>query len=116
MISPGIYNITYPQGATFDKTATWTIGGTAVNLGGYTARSQIRETYDSTAVILSLSTGGSGITLGGTAGTITWGFTATQGAAIPAGQYVYDLEVVSSTGQVTRLLEGWFTVTPEVTR
>ena len=31
------------------------------------------------------------------------------------GSYVYDLELTSSSGTVTRLLEGQFVVTPEVT-
>jgi hypothetical protein len=56
--------------------------------------------------------------LGGTAGTIVVALTATQTAAIdatPSGQYVYDLELVSGS-TVTRLVEGNFLVSPEVTR
>lgn len=30
--------------------------------------------------------------------------------------YVYDLELVSGSGTVTRVLEGTFSLTPEVTR
>ena len=37
-------------------------------------------------------------------------------AGITAGDYVYDLEMVASNGVVTRLLQGSFKVTPEVTR
>jgi hypothetical protein len=115
MINPGTYNITAPQGASFDRTFTLTVGGTAVDLGGYDARMQVRETHQSHTPIISL-TEGTGITLGGTAGTILVEITAaTMGSAI-SGQYVYDLELVGSTGVVTRLLEGDFTITPEVTR
>ena len=39
---------------------------------------------------------------------------ASSTALIPAGKYVYDLEVVIS-GETTRLLEGEITVTPQVT-
>jgi hypothetical protein len=76
---------------------------------------QVRETYDSTTPVLSL-TSGSGITLGGTAGSIILEATATTTAGVPSGQYVYDLELVTGGGYVTRLLEGNFTVDPEVTR
>lgn len=50
------------------------------------------------------------------AGVITLSLTATLTAGIPATRYVYDLEMISSGGVVTRLLEGYVTVTPEVTR
>jgi hypothetical protein len=37
-------------------------------------------------------------------------------SGIPAGSYVYDLEIVSANGKVTRLIEGRFVVKAEVTR
>jgi hypothetical protein len=39
-----------------------------------------------------------------------------QTAAITAGPYVYDLEMVSPASVVTRLIEGTIIVDPEVTR
>lgn len=114
MISPGNYDIVCPQGATFDRYARMTVGGSAFDLTGYTARMQVRETYDSTAALVSLTTG-SGITLGGTAGTIQWVISSTASAALPDGNFVYDLELVNNN-EVTRLIQGKFTVTPEVTR
>jgi hypothetical protein len=93
---------------------TWKIAGTAVNLTGYTAAMQVRENADASATILSL-TNGSGITLGGTAGTIAIAVSAnTMGSAI-AGNYVYDLEL-NSGSQVTRLIQGLFAIQAEVTR
>jgi hypothetical protein len=59
---------------------------------------------------------GTGITLGGTAGTIALAAVATATSAVEAGQYVYDLELVSGAGYVTRLVEGNFVVYAEVTR
>lgn len=114
MIYAGDYDILCLQGATFNRTATWTIGGTAVNLTGWTAAMQVRDTYDSTSPVLTL-TSGTGITLGGTAGTIQISVAATATAALPQGQYVYDLEL-NSGSEITRLLQGNFTVSPEVTR
>jgi len=115
MINPGVYDITAYQGADFDRTFTITQGGTALNLTGYTSRMQVREAADSTAYLLSL-TSGSGITLGGTAGTIAVAITSTQSSAIAAGSYAYDLEIIAGSGSVTRLLQGGFTVSGNVTR
>jgi hypothetical protein len=114
MISPGTYDITCWQGATYDKTFTITEAGVALNLTGYTSAMQVRSAADSTATLVSL-TSGSGITLGGTAGTIVVAITASQSSAIPAGSYAYDLELTSG-GTVTRLLQGAFNVVGNVTR
>ena len=115
MQAPATLNLNCYQGANFDYSLTWTLNGTAVNLTGYSARMQVRTTYDASTAVLSL-TAGTGITLGGTAGSILLEADAEQTAAIDDGQYVYDLELVTSGGYVTRLLEGNFVVDPEVTR
>ena len=114
MINPGLYDLVCPQGASFDKTFTWTIGGTAVNLTGYTAAMQVRVGFDTATTLVSL-TNGSGITLGGTAGTIGVAISAAVTTVLDAGSYAYDLELYSGS-TVTRLLQGAFTVTPGVTR
>lgn len=112
------YNLEINQGATLALVATWKdSAGTAVNLTGYTARLNVRETYASASAILTLTTENGGITLGGSAGTITLSASATTTAALTAPfSGVYDLELVSGGGVVTRLLEGVATVSPEVTR
>ena len=114
MINPGTYNFNLYQGADWDRTFTITQSGTALNLTGYTASMQIREAADSTAYLLSL-TSGSGITLGGTAGTVAVAITSAQSSAIAAGSYAYDLELLSGS-QVTRLLQGAVNVSGNVTR
>ena len=114
-VAPGILNLTFPQGATWELSLTWTdAAGDAIDVTNYSARMQARNGYDGDAV-LSL-TSGSGITLGGTAGTIDLSVDAATTAAIGAAQYVYDLEVESSGGVVSRVVQGTFTVTREVTR
>ena len=115
MQAPGYLDLDCWQGANFDYQLTWTVSGSAVNVTGYTARMQVRQYAESTATVLSL-VNGTGITLGGTAGTIALSAVATATSAIEAGQYVYDLEVVSGAGYVTRLVEGSFVVYAEVTR
>lgn len=109
------YDFTAGQGETFDRTVTWEISDVAVNVTGYTARLQVRKSHRSTSAVVSL-TSSSGLTLGGSAGTIQIVISATATAALDAGRYVYDLELVSAGGAVTRVLEGAFVLTPEVTR
>lgn len=111
----GSYNFTIEQGATFNLLMTWRIDNVPVNLTGYTARLQARIDVDETDTILSLTTG-AGITLGGAAGTISLDQTATQTALLPKGEYVYDLELQTSGGVVTRLLQGELNISAEVTR
>ena len=103
------------QGATFDLNLTWNVSGSPVNLTSYTARMQVRDTFDTATTVLNF-TSGSGITLGGTAGTILVEATAATTAGVPVGQYVYDLELVSAGSAVTRLIQGNLTLDPEVTR
>jgi hypothetical protein len=114
MINPANYNIKAYQGATYNLNMTWAIGGTAVDLTNYSAAMQVKENASSTASVLSL-TDDSGITLGGTAGTIAITVAAsTMGSATP-GNYVYDLELDSGS-EVTRLLQGGFSISAEVTK
>lgn len=111
------FDITINQGETFQLTLTWKdSAGTAIDLTGYSARMQVRETYSSSSTIVSL-TQASGITLGGAAGTIAILISAATTAALTAPfSGVYDLELVSGAGIVTRLVQGTATVSPEVTR
>lgn len=113
-MTPGKLNLTCPQGSTFDKTLTYKIDDSAVNLTGYNARLQVREYHYSEDPVVNL-TSESGITLGGSAGTIDILLDADTTADLNPGNYVYDLELVVS-GTVTRLVEGKFVVTPEVTK
>lgn len=115
-MTPGILNLVCPAGSTFSKTLTYSVSASPVNLTGWTARLQVRQKHTSTTKLLDLTTSNGGITLGGAAGTITILATATQTAALPDGVWRYDLELVSGSGAVTRLVEGTFAVTPEVTR
>lgn len=116
MISPGILNLTLPQGSTWDVSLTYNdSAGSPVNLSNYTASMQVRNSYKSPTTILSL-TNSSGITLGGSAGTISIDIPASVSQTVAAEKYVYDLELTSSGGTVTRLVQGTFTVTPEVTK
>jgi len=111
------YDITIEQGATF----TFDLQVQGINLTtGYTVRMQGRTSHAATTTVFSL-TNASGITLthsGQGHSHIIPVISATATAAISAPMAgVYDIEYQeTSTGIVTRILEGSFYVTPEVTR
>ena len=112
----GTHNFLCEQGATFTREITWLDSeGVPVNLTNYTARMQVRATASAASTLISLTSSGGDITLGGTAGTINITISATATAGVVAGCYVYDLELVDGA-TVYRLLQGDFTVDAEVTR
>lgn len=112
---PGKYNMVCPQGSTFMQQLTYSINDVPVDLTTYTARMQVREKYTSKTSIIDLNTENGGITLGGASGTIDIYISSSVTELIVAKDYVYDLELISSS-IVTRLIEGKFSITPEVTR
>ena len=112
-MAAGKHNFTLEQGSTFDREITVQENSQALNLTGYSARMQMRSTHDSSSIALTFTAAIANPT---TNGKINLGATATATAAVEEGIYVYDLEIESSAGTVTRILEGTITVTPEVTR
>lgn len=84
----------------------------AVNLTGWTARQEIRESIDADTVMNSLTTENGGITLGAD-GTITRHMTAAQSTALGAMQGVYNLELIDPNGIVTRFAQGAVCVSPD---
>jgi hypothetical protein len=110
------YDILIEQGATFSESMVYKDQGVAINLTGFTARMQVRATLESASTLVELTTANDRIALGGTAGTITLSISATDTEALTAGRGVYDLELVSGSGIVTRLLQGVATISRNVTR
>lgn len=111
------HNILIEQGATFQLDLVWKDSlGAPINLTGYTARMQVRYKLADAVPLLSFTTENGAITLGGAAGTISVVGTATQTDALTVKKGVYDLELVSAGGIVTRLIEGSVVITPQVTR
>lgn len=110
-----VHNIEIEQGATFQMNLVWRDGNNApIDLTGYSARMKVKHTYKDTTVLLNLVSP-TDIALGGSNGTIAVTASATSTAAMPAKVCVYDLELVSPTGVVKRLVQGSAVVTPEVT-
>jgi hypothetical protein len=107
-----ISNLTVDQGSTFKANIDVTDSdGNTLNLAGYTVAGQIRKSYysltaiDFNAFVSNVSNG-----------TIQIELTAEQTNAMRSGRYVYDIEITSAGGEITRVLEGQVEVTPGVTR
>lgn len=119
-MAAGEWNILIEQGATWARTITWysdDAGTTPVDLTGYTARMQVKTypTAGQTAIV-ELTTENGRIALGGAAGTIILTLTGAQtDALMETAAMVYDLELEAAGGTVTRLLEGTFEISEQVT-
>ncbi len=114
---PGSFDFTIYQGATFGHVISWKDeNDQAINLSGYTSRMHLRVSKDSETAFLTLTTENSRIALGGALGTITLSISAADTALLSEAGGVYDLELISSGGNVTRLLEGNIIISREVTR
>jgi hypothetical protein len=107
----GKYNIVAEQGATFNLNFRVETDGTPWNLTGYTFAMQVRRSANDATTLLNLTTA----TMT-SVGHVTATVNATTMSSVPAGRWVYDIELTSSGGEVTRILEGRFIVTPEVTQ
>lgn len=113
-----VYDIVVDQGAILHRSiALKSSAKNVVPLTGYTGRMDIREKIASASTILELTTENSGISINAAGGSITILITPAQTTAMTPGNYVYDLELEeTSTGIVTRILQGNLTVRAEVTK
>ena len=108
------YNISVNQGESFNLDASLiNSSGSSMNLSGYYLRGQVRYSYGSTGVLLDLNPS---IT-NATGGLININLTPSQTVNLPPTIAVYDVEsYVSGDGTVNRVLNGFFSISPEVTR
>lgn len=90
--------------------------GSVLNLTGYSARMQMRTAYASPSPVLNLTSASGTILIDANLGKLTLSASADVTAALPARRYVYDIEIVSASGFVTRIVQGNAVVSPEVTR
>lgn len=119
MINSGIVKLNLDQGSTFDKVVIYKNKETDLpyDLTGYTAKMQIRSSYSASTFICELSTANGKITIDSLLGKLSLKILDTETALIPAGNYVFDLEISSISLQVVRkLLKGSISVYPEVTK
>ncbi len=110
------HNVDVDQGADWTLNLTYeNPAGTPVVLTGYTAALQFRTASGAASAALTLTSPSSGITITAATGKLAVTATATQTRALAAGAYRYDLEITSSGGVVTRLVQGQALVSGEVT-
>ena len=110
-----IANLSIDQGASFssDVTVKDANNNNAFNLTGYTAAAKMAKGYASTRTRTTITATISGDP---TTGVVTLSMTAADTASLDAERYVYDLEITqTSSGQVTRVIEGIISVRPQVT-
>jgi hypothetical protein len=110
-----IANLIIDQGANFSSDITVKdANNNAFDLTGYTTEAKMAKGYASTRTRTSIT---STIATDSTSGVVALTLTAAQSATLDAPErYVYDVEITkTSTGAVTRVIEGIITVRPNVT-
>lgn len=90
--------------------------GKALNLSGFSAQMQLRSNSYTGNLIDTLTSENGGLVLDGDAGSLTVIFSHGKTEEYPATALVYDIELVSPSNLITRVVEGRIAVSPEVTR
>jgi len=137
------YDIYAEQGTTFKIHWQYKFaGGTGINLSGFGGEMQVRRSQRDEKVLLHLTT--SGVTGGGVTGDFSIGAgllgvggisfnTGINGQSgvtggiliridkntmknIPSGKHFYDFELTNTSNETSRLIEGSFEVSREITR
>jgi hypothetical protein len=107
-----IANIFIDQGSDYSNIITVTASnGQSLNLSGYTVASQLRKSYQSSTSYTFTSSVYDTAT-----GKIRLQLSSNQSQEIPAGRWLYDVEITSSSGTKTRVVEGVATVSPQITQ
>ena len=108
-----IANLTVDQGTSFTSDVTVKdANGNAFDLSGYTANAKMAKGFASTRTRTTITTT---IAAQATTGVVTLSLSSTVTAGLDAERYVYDLEITqTSSGNVTRVIEGIITVRPQV--
>ncbi len=118
-MTAGEYNFLMEQGSVYNQIFVYTDdSGTPIDLTGYTAKMQLRDSTDNTTVLLELNTSDSTLILGGALGTITCDVSATITAALTFDEAVYDLELYPAGVEANafKVIYGSVTLRKEVTK
>lgn len=107
-----ISNLFVDAGTTYSNIITVAATtGQPLDLTNYTVKSQMRKSYSS-----SIAYNFTASIYDATAGKVRLQLNPTQSEAIPAGRWLYDVEITSPSGNKTRVVEGIVTVTPQITQ
>lgn len=121
MAAATVMDLNINQGATYtlDVPGIKTAAGADLNITGYTVRAQIRRRVNDPAILATFTTA----IVTPAVGALQLSLTAAETTALPSSSSkdqplacVYDCEIVSPAGVVSRILEGTAFISPEVTR
>ena len=111
------YDFVIEQGTTFVKSFRWKdSNGDPINLNGYSALMHVRTSITSDNVLLELSTENKRIQVIPEEGKLDLVLSSTETSAIDWKKGRYDIELISDTGTVTRLVHGVISISKEITR
>ena len=106
-----IANIIVDQGSTYSTSINLTDDGdNPLDLTTFTGAAQFRKHYTSSNSVSFT------VTLGGNTGVLTLGLSANATANVAPGRFMYDVELTDSSNNITRVVEGIVTITPNITR
>lgn len=107
-----VTNLYVDQGSFFRTYITVAGASTQpLDLTGYTVASQMRKSYQSsTAYNFSVAISNP------SQGRVRIELDSEQSRNIPAGKYLYDVEITNPSGQKTRVVEGIVLINPEITK
>lgn len=112
-MSAGKHNIVIEQGSTFkQRLQIKTSDGTPVNLVGYQVRGMVRLAYTDTVPTATFSC----VVTDAANGVVEITLSAATTAALVFTKGVYDIELVTPTTSVIRLIQGNVILSKEVTK
>jgi len=111
-----VYDILVDQGATLNRALFLKNSAKRpINLTGFSARMHIRNSINSSIIVEILTTDNEQITIDEPTGRIDIYLSPAETEALEAKKYVYDLELESPEGEVTKVVSGQLIVRSEIT-
>jgi len=108
-MAAGIYNLSIEQGSSWElQMAIDSTVGVNLDITGYTFEAKIaRSYYDEDPITMSVAI------VNTTTGTIKLSLSPSQTTTLDSAiEYIYDVDMTSTTDTVTRLMEGRATISP----
>jgi hypothetical protein len=117
-MAAGYYDFEIEQGADFTLAVNYQDTASAtIDLSTYSSgRMQIRESTESSSYVIELTTGNGRLSLDQSDPNITLTLSNTETASLDFDHAVFDLEIVASGGEVTKILRGNVKLIREVTK
>jgi hypothetical protein len=107
-----ISNLFVDAGANYSNIITVTASnGQPLDLTGYSVASQMRKSYQSSTAYAFTASIYNALT-----GKVRLQLDSDDSSLIPAGRWLYDVEITSPSGTKTRVVEGIVTVNPQITQ